>query len=299
MHEERRMRSLIRMLSFVALVLLVAPLAFADEVIYNSIPGSLPGNLVSEAFEAQSVSQFGELIEFGSGNSSYSLGSATVLMSDWAMESTWASDLGETIFPGTTITSAGFTVPMTLNLYYVGAGNTVGSLIASGTVDAFIPWRPESGGCADSTAYLASDGNCYHGSLSEVTFDLTGITVPDEIIYGLAFNTEAHGADPTGVDGPYDSLNFALPTSGDSVGSNPAAGSAYVNSTWTDGYSDGGAGGLGTFREDPNWASYEGNGAYESGIEFTQTPEPSSLLLLATGLGVLAGLCRKTRQTAS
>jgi hypothetical protein len=56
---------------------------------------------------------------------------------------------------------------------------------------------------------------------------------------------------------------------------------------------------LGTFREDPNWASYEGNGAYESGIEFTQTPEPSSLLLLATGLGVLAGLCRKTRQTAS
>jgi hypothetical protein len=286
-------------LPFVALVLLLAPLAFADSVIYNSIPGSLPGNLVSEAFEAQSVSQFGELIEFGGGNSSYSLGTATVLMSDWAMESTWASGLGETVSPGTTITSAGFTVPMTLNLYNVGAGNTVGSLIASGTVDAFIPWRPESGGCADPTAYLASDGGCYHGSLSEVTFNLTGITVPDEIIYGLAFNTEVYGADPTGVDGPYDSLNFALTSSGDSVGSNPAAGSAYVNSTWTGGYSDGGAAGLGTFREDPNWASYAGNSSYEGGIEFTETPEPSSLLLLGSGLSALAALYRKTRQTAS
>jgi hypothetical protein len=289
------MRTYCKVLIPSALILLLAPLAFADGIIYNSIPNSLPPNLPSWGYEAYSTSEFGELIQFGGGESSYSLAGATVLMSDWALESNWAAEIN-----GTTITNAGFYEPLTLNLYNVGAGNTVGALIASETVDAFIPWRPESGGCTDPTAYLASDGNCYHGSLSEVTFNLTGVTAPDEIIYGLAYNTTEFGANPTHVPGPYDSLNFALPSSGDSVGSNPAAGSAYLNSASTSWYSDGGAGGTGTFREDPNWASYEGDSAYEGGIEFTAAttavPEPSSLLLFATGLGVLAALYRKTLQ---
>jgi len=270
------MRARIRILLVAALVLPLAPLGFADGVvIYSAIPNPLPPNVPSLGYEATSTSEFGELIQFAGGGSSYNLRSATVLMSDWTYESEWASDIN-----GTTITNAGFYEPITLNLYNVSAGNTVGSLIASETVDAFIPWRPESGGCADPAAYLASDGNCYHGSLSEVSFDLTGVNVPGEIIYGLAYNTTDYGADPTGVPGPYDSLNLALPTTGNSVGSNPLPDTAYASS------------GAGGFQQEPGWTPYE------SGIEFTATPEPSSLLLLVSGLGALAVRFRRARNSS-
>lgn len=285
------MKSYIKTLSIAAVVCAFSSILRADGiVIYSTIPDQLPPNVPSWGYEAYSTSEFGELIQFSGGNSSYGLASATLLMSDWALESNWASEIN-----GTTITSAGFYEPLTLNLYAVGTENTVGALIASETVDAFIPWRPESGGCADPTAYLASDGNCYHGSLSEVTFKLTGVTVSDKIIYGLAYNTTHFGADPTGVPGPYESLNFALPMTGTSVGSDPLPDTAYMNSSTGTWYADGGASGVGTFRQDTNWTPYEGGAEF---IAVTTTPEPSSLLLLVTGLGVLAAFYRKTRQRA-
>jgi hypothetical protein len=43
-----------------------------------------------------------------------------------------------------------------------------------------------------------------------VAFDFTGTTVPNSLIYGLAFNTETWGANPIGTSGPYNSLNFGL-----------------------------------------------------------------------------------------
>jgi hypothetical protein len=264
-----------------AFLLAFAPAALADSVFYDNIPGSLPPNLPSEAYAAKSSGEFGGLIQFAGGSSSYTPGSATVAMSDWSLASDWTSAIN-----GTTITSSGFYVPLTLNLYNVGTNYTVGALIASVTVDAFIPWRPEaSAGCG--TGWLATNGNCYNGSLSTVTFSLAGVTLPSEFIYGLAFNTTDSGANPTHVAGPYDSLNFALSTTSPTVGSEPLPDTAYWETSYAGFYADGGASGVGTFRQDTNWSPYSG------AIEFStasETPEPSSLLLLGSGLLACAGV---------
>jgi hypothetical protein len=102
----------------------------------------------------------------------------TVALSNWAYESEY-EPVG---------TSAGFDEDLTLNLYNFGAGDTVGSLIATETITDLVPWRPERHprDCApgSNNDYLGSDGQCYSGSLSTATFD------PSELIYGLAYNTE-------------------------------------------------------------------------------------------------------------
>lgn len=246
--------------------------AFA-EVIYNSIPAPLPGNYASLGYQATSTQEFGQLIQFGAG--SRSLTTVTLGMSDWAKHSDYAS-----------MSAAGYNVPLTLNLYGVGAGNTVGSVIATRTIDALIPWRPEASlGCSNG-AWMDANGDCFNGMAFTVAFDFSGVVVPDSIIYGLAYNTQTHGYTPTGVAGPVDSLNFGLPAAAATVGSNPLPDTAYANSTWAGFYTDGGAGGLGTFRQDTGWTGYVGAATFEA-------PEPASLALFGLGLASLALRRRK------
>ncbi len=250
-------------ISIPALLALAALCAPAD-TIYSSISFPLPPNLPSEAYEATQTTQFGGLVQFAGAGSSFALSTVTVVMSDWAL----AADYGS-IAPG-------FDVPLTLDIYGVGANDTVGSLLASETVDAFIPWRPPSGGCPDPTAWRASDGNCYHGLASTVSFDLTGLQVPDQIIYGLSLNTQDYGTPPTGISGPYNSLNFALASTPPSVGGNPLPGTAYR------------AANGGAFQQEQGWAPYSG------AIQFNDTaPEPWTMLLVGAGLLALGALRRK------
>jgi hypothetical protein len=77
-------------------------------------------------------------------------------------------------------------------------------------------------------------------------------------------------------------LNFGLSTTAPTVGINPLPDTAFFNSTWVGLYTAGGPGVPGTFSQDTGWTPYSG------AIEFTATPEPSSLLLLGTGLLGLA-----------
>jgi hypothetical protein len=229
-------------------------------VIYSDLPSLLPPNLPSVGFEAYGFSEFGGMIEFA-GDEPITIDSATVAMSNWEFESEWETEG----------TSTGYFIPLTLTLYNVQAGDTAGSLIASETVNAFIPWRPEPdpADCAPgaNSAYLASNGGCYNGALSTVTFSFDSLAVPQQVFYGLAYNTTDYGAAPTGVAGPYGSLNFALASTGALVGGDPLPGTAYVNSAVRSG-----------------WSPYTG------AIEFdgSAVPEMGTLSLMAAGLALVS-----------
>ncbi len=251
----------------------------ANTVVYNSIPDPLPYNLPSQPYQAQSTAEFGELIQFA--GTGVVLTDATVMMSDWALASTYGSQ------------DPGWYHDITLNLYNVGPGNTVGSLIASVTEEAFIPWRPEADPSCSDGAWLAPNGTCYHGLGFTIDFPLNNIAVPNQIIYGLALNTFTWGYQPIGHDGPFDSLNFALSGTTPLVGSNPLPGTAYWNTT-TAFYADNGAAGTGTFRQDTgsNWSKYAGAISFAA----ADTPEPGTVGLAAIGsVLVLLGSLRRRR----
>ena len=57
------------------------------EIIYNSIPFPLPGNVDSLGYEATQTVEFGNAITFG--GTLRQLGTITVVMSNWAKESTY------------------------------------------------------------------------------------------------------------------------------------------------------------------------------------------------------------------
>ena len=247
-------------------------------VIYNSIPGGPPPNVPSLGYEATSTTEFGDLINFA--GTDRTLHSVTVLMSDWALAADYSA-----LNPNTP-----WQHPLTFNLYTVDNTGVVpqpGSLFATRTDTFEIPWRPEaSAGCG--TAWRADDGNCYNGFAFTVTFDFTGVTVPDQIIYGLSYNTADYGVAPIGTRGPYNSLNFGFAEVAPSVGSRPFPDTAYWNTSHAGFYTDGGLGGVGTFRQDTNWTPYSG------AVSFDTVPEPATCLLFGMGLLGL-GLVRRRR----
>ena len=247
------------------LILTVAGTASAATVstVYSNIPIILPGNLPSFAFEARSASEFGGLVELGTGARTNPV--VTVTMSSWGCQSGgWSTDNCVTT-PG-----AVFSESITLNIYAVGPLDSVGNLLASDTQTFKIPYRPSAAGSSvcsgtdwyGSNARKWSDGTaCYDDLEHNISWDLGGqsVTLPDEVIVSVMYNTSDWGYQPIGDVAPchsrpggdvcgYDSLNVALVTTPPLVGIDPLPASAYVSSFWTGAYCSGTA--LGIFRLD-------------------------------------------------
>lgn len=238
-------------------------------VIYSSMPTPYPHNLPSLGYQATSTQEFGDQIQFA--GTDRVLSTVTVAMSDWAKSSDWISQ-----YP-----TGSYDHLFTLNLYNAGNSTTPGSLITSLTTVAQVPLRP--------------DNWDMNGILFNITFNFNGqgISLPDEIVYGLAFNTQTHGYNPLTVSGPYNSLNFALNTVAPSVGVDVNADSLFWNTSHAGFYADGGVAGTSTFRNDTGWSGYV------PAVEFNAVapvPEPSTLVLLGAGLAGAVLIRRKVKK---
>ena len=231
--------------------------------IYDSTVSPLPHSMPSMAYFARSTAESGDNIVFA--GAKRRLASVTVTLEDWALRSTYP-----------TWPAVACQYPITLKLYTVdhsGANPAPGTLIVSSTKTFDIPWRPEPDPtCATPTYWRAPDnGVCYSSVPVNVTFDLAALNVdlPAEIVYGIAFNTQSYGTAPTGVDGPYNSLNLAVAPA-PSIGGDAELSAFFYNSTFAGFYADGGASGTGTFRRDTGYS-------YTPAIQVVATDIPSAM----------------------
>jgi hypothetical protein len=198
-------RSAALVVALAALVAVVSASAMAGgvkaSVIYNStVPNGPAANVPSAGPEAYAFNQLGNEVTFT--GAARHLTSVTVGLSSWACYSgAWEN--------GDCSTPSGATFPqaITFNIY----DSTGQTLLATSTQTFSIPYRPSaSAKCGDGRWYSPGRKSCFNGLYNEVTFSFSGVTLPDDVVYGIAYNTRDYGPAPTGVAGPSDSLNIAL-----------------------------------------------------------------------------------------
>lgn len=201
-------RVLFVMVAAIAAVAMALPAGAAtNPVIFNSVPDQLPGNVPSYGAEAYAFVQLGDAIQFAPGKRV--LKNVKVVMSDWACETgNW--------YDGTCVTTPGtsFAIPITFNIYALGTGGAVGSLLATKTQTFNIKFRPSSDptDCPSNPNgwYQATTGKCFNGRAQKISFGFgsQNVTLPSQVVYGIEYDTSHYGPNPTGVSGPADSLNI-------------------------------------------------------------------------------------------
>lgn len=236
----------------VSLALAASAGAVTSSAVYDATPSPLPPNVASLGFQATSTSEFGDYVHLD--GTDRVLDEVTVTMSDWALYADYSLDARYAT------NTATWSHPITVNVYssHLGTNGAPDTLLASTTENVTIPWRPAADPtCAGGTAWRAADSNCYNGIAFNAEFDLSdaGVTLPDDVIVGIAYNTQSYGAAPLGLPGPYNSLNVGVPTNQlVTVGTDDDTDAVFWSTSHGPFYADGGASGVGTFREDTNWA---------------------------------------------
>ena len=262
------MTRLMRSFAAVALTAAVtsAPALAQGTVVFDNIPDPVPANVPSQGFQCCSVSEIGDLIRLEA-DTPRRAGYATVLMSSWSLRSNYPD-----------LPAVGYTHPITLAIYATEAEARSHAPIATVTQTFTIPWRPEADPtCPGGTAWKSPSGACFNGMAFTLTFDLRSqnLTLPDQFIYGVAFDTNTWGYAPLGVPGPYESLNVGTANVG-GVGVAPSVGVdvfpdiAFLNYSYAPFYTDGGAAGIGVLRPDAGWTDYA------PAVEFTTFALPAT-----------------------
>ena len=241
-----------------AIMAIAAVTASATQV-YNNISKPLPGNLPSVGFQATSTSEFGGLVEFA--GTARKEPAVTVVMSSWACE----FGTGATC---ATASGAAFRQQITLDIYKVNATSNEpeGEPISTTQQTFEIPYRPsERTQCPETPEGKGWGKECFLGKTHEITFHPTEVvTLPAKAIIAVAYNTQSYGANPTGVEGPYNSLNVAVTepkVEGEavkpSVGTDPLPEYTYFNSKYAAVYEPEPHGTVGTFSLANGWTGYQ------------------------------------------
>jgi Ca2+-binding RTX toxin-like protein len=298
------MRKLLLGIAALALLLPMQVASADTETIFDYIPSPVPDNVASYSYESWGVAEAGDGIEFST-NGNQTLDSARVLVSSWACEdgTGWAA---ENTVPCETTPGSTYPVSITLNLY---DPNDDMSLIDTTTQTFNIPFRPSaSEGCEPTENGHGWGPDCVLGLAHAITFNLTGVVVPDEIVYGVAWNTASFGYDPIG-NGPAcqavqyagcDSSLLNLGTDGNAppfVGTDLSPQGAWQYAAFPESYCDGGTGGINVFRfDDGCWGGFNpqvefarfvqgggGGGGGGGGPTPTPTPTPGECTITGTG----------------
>jgi hypothetical protein len=268
-----RMHRILLVVATVALMVMSSSSALADSstTIYDSL--KLAPNLSSNGAEATQTREFGDRVTFAAGTSR-ALGRVTVSLSSWGCQTGhWYNADCQTAL------GAVFTVPITINIYAAGAGDSVGSMIVTQTRTFAVPYRPSSDNvrCTDGRWYAGASQGCFNGLQWLVSFDFgpQHITLPPTVVYGISYNTSHYGPSPRGeatacysssAGCPYDSLNVGLAPKVN-TGSKPFPGTVYMNTSAAGNYCDGGDAGVNSFRLDsPTKACWAG---YVPSVRFT------------------------------
>ncbi|HME03638.1 MAG TPA: hypothetical protein VKG38_11500 [Solirubrobacteraceae bacterium] len=191
----------VAMLAAGALSALVAGAASA-QLVYKNVPTPRPkAGFPALGFESDSVAEFGGEVEFA--GTARENPTVTVYMESYACQT--GSGAACTSTPGAT-----FPVPITLSIYQVGSYGAPADQL---TQTFNIPYRPSaSADCPlELPEHVKGYGKlCAFAKTAKIKFKLLGATLPARAVLAVAYNTENYGKEPTGVGGPYNSLNVAV-----------------------------------------------------------------------------------------
>ena len=197
----------------------------SSETVFDNTPVTLPLSYSSLSFSAQNVNALGNYVRLG-GNARKAE-SCGVILVNWARAAQYPALAA--------VNPAGYLHPITITLYAVGPDMQF-EFLTDVTRTVLVPWRPE----------LLPNGQPYpfNGTAFRIDLDFPqGITLPEQVLVMVDYNTEASGFDPIGIPGPYNQLNVALGGTIPSVGTDlnadvvlrvTNAGWFYPNSGWTD-----------------------------------------------------------------
>jgi hypothetical protein len=180
-----------------AITLLLASTALASpsasaggsaRAVYNAIPSKVSGNVPSFGAEAYAWNEFGD--EVGLGGTARTLQSMSVVLSSWGCESGhWYS--------GDCLTTPGATFPVDLTFTIYDNSGTPGAVLATHPQTVNVPYRPSASTiCGDGRWYNSKDRTCYNGLPQTIKMTFSGVTLTDQVIWSVAYNTTHYGYSP-------------------------------------------------------------------------------------------------------